>query len=50
VAIGRDLARAPSWRARLGYAFRQPGWSPDGSRQTTDAIRAQWQARRAAGR
>ncbi|HWG80732.1 MAG TPA: hypothetical protein VN681_13200, partial [Stellaceae bacterium] len=45
-AIGRDLARAPSWRARLAYAFGQPGWSPDGSRQTTDAIRAQWQARR----
>jgi sterol desaturase/sphingolipid hydroxylase (fatty acid hydroxylase superfamily) len=46
VAIGRDLARAPSWRARLAYAFGQPGWSPDGSRQTTDAIRASWQARR----
>jgi sterol desaturase/sphingolipid hydroxylase (fatty acid hydroxylase superfamily) len=46
VAIGRDLARAPSWRARLAYAFGRPGWSPDGSRQTTDAIRASWQARR----
>jgi len=45
VAIGRDLAATRSWRARLAYAFGQPGWSPDGSRQTTDAIRAQWQAR-----
>ena len=50
VAIGRDVARAPSWRARLAYAFGQPGWSPDGSRQTTDAIRAQWQAQRDAAR
>jgi sterol desaturase/sphingolipid hydroxylase (fatty acid hydroxylase superfamily) len=50
VAIGRDLAHAPSWRARLAYAFGRPGWSPDGSRRTTDAIRASWQARRDAAR
>jgi sterol desaturase/sphingolipid hydroxylase (fatty acid hydroxylase superfamily) len=50
VAIGRDLAQAPSWRERLGYAFGQPGWSPDGSRLSTDAIRAAWQARRAGTR
>jgi hypothetical protein len=50
VAIGRDLARAPSWRARLACAFGRPGWSPDGSRRTTDAIRASWQARRDAAR
>ncbi len=45
VAIAKDLAQAPSWRARLAYVFGQPGWSPDGSRQTTDAIRAAWRAR-----
>jgi sterol desaturase/sphingolipid hydroxylase (fatty acid hydroxylase superfamily) len=45
VAIGQDLARAPSWRARLAYAFGLPGWSPDGSRQTTDAIRTAWRLR-----
>ena len=45
-AIAKDLRRAPSWRARLGFAFGLPGWSPDGSRHTTDAIRAGWRARR----
>ncbi len=29
-AIGRDLRAATSWRHRLGYLFRGPGWSPDG--------------------
>jgi hypothetical protein len=25
-----DLRAASSWRDRLGYVFRGPGWSPDG--------------------
>ncbi len=29
-AIGRDLRSTDSWRHRLGYLFREPGWSPDG--------------------
>jgi hypothetical protein len=28
------------------YAFGPPGWSPDGSRDTADAIRAAWEAER----
>ncbi len=30
-AIAEDLRAAASWRERLGYLFRAPGWSPDGS-------------------
>lgn len=39
VGIARDLWRAP-WRAKLGYLWREPGWSHDGSRETSAAIRA----------
>jgi sterol desaturase/sphingolipid hydroxylase (fatty acid hydroxylase superfamily) len=27
-AIWRDVRRAPTWRAGLGYMFRGPGWEP----------------------
>ena len=37
--IGRDLARARSLREVAGYLVGPPGWSPDGSRQTTKQIR-----------
>jgi hypothetical protein len=30
-ALARDVRAARSWRHRLGYVFRGPGWSPDGS-------------------
>ena len=42
-AIGRDLWRAP-FSAKLGYLLRAPGWSHDGSRETSDMIRERWQA------
>ena len=45
VGIARDLWRAPGWRNKLSYAVREPGWSHDGSRETSDTIRAAWQAR-----
>ena len=38
--ILRDLRAAGGWRDRLGFAFGPPGWSPDGSRETTASIRA----------
>ena len=31
VAIVRDVRAASRWRDKLGYLFRRPGWSPDGS-------------------
>jgi sterol desaturase/sphingolipid hydroxylase (fatty acid hydroxylase superfamily) len=44
VAIGRDLAGARSLREAAGYLFGPPGWSPDGSRLTSEALRARWRA------
>jgi sterol desaturase/sphingolipid hydroxylase (fatty acid hydroxylase superfamily) len=37
-----DLSQARSLREFLGYLFAPPGWSPDGSRETSDSIRAAW--------
>jgi hypothetical protein len=39
-AIGQDLRRTDiGWREKLGYLFGPPGWSHDGSRQTSEALR-----------
>ena len=43
VGIARDLWSAP-WRHKLSYLLRPPGWSHDGSRETSDSIRERWQA------
>jgi sterol desaturase/sphingolipid hydroxylase (fatty acid hydroxylase superfamily) len=41
VGIGRDLMRRDlSWVQRCGYFFGPPGWSHDGSRDTTASLRA----------
>jgi len=45
-AMLQDVARAP-WRHKLSYLWRVPGWSHDGSRETTNAIRARWTDREA---
>ena len=45
VGIARDVARAPGWRNKLNYALREPGWSHDGSRETTDILRERWRGR-----
>ncbi len=41
VGIVRDVWSAP-WRAKLGYLFAPPGWSHDGSRESSDTIKARW--------
>ena len=46
VGIARDVGSAKSWRDRWQYLFGPPGWSPDGSRDTADVIRAAWEAQR----
>ncbi len=46
VGLVTDLSRARSVRDVAGYVFGPPGWSPDGSRETSDSIKAGW--RRAA--
>jgi sterol desaturase/sphingolipid hydroxylase (fatty acid hydroxylase superfamily) len=40
VSMIEDVIEAPSWKERLGYIFRPPGWSSDGSRQTSKQLRA----------
>ncbi len=42
IAIGRDIFAARNWRERWLYLFGPPGWSPDGSRQTSRSIREAW--------
>ena len=37
-AIGRDVARAPTLGAKLGYLFAPPGWSHDGSTKTATQL------------
>jgi sterol desaturase/sphingolipid hydroxylase (fatty acid hydroxylase superfamily) len=39
VALARDLGRARSLKARLGYLFAPPGWSHDGSTLTARQLR-----------
>lgn len=39
-----DIIRAP-WRHKLSYLLREPGWSHDNSRETSDMIRAKWLGR-----
>ena len=43
IAIGQDVVRHP--RHALGYMFGPPGWSHDGSRQTSRELRAAWERR-----
>ncbi|HEX5644775.1 MAG TPA: sterol desaturase family protein, partial [Erythrobacter sp.] len=43
IGIVQDLWRAP-WGHKLGYLLREPGWTHDGSRETSDMIRARWLA------
>jgi sterol desaturase/sphingolipid hydroxylase (fatty acid hydroxylase superfamily) len=43
IGMARDLRAAP-WRHKLSYLWREPGWSHDGSRDTSDTIRARWLA------
>ncbi len=44
IGIARDLWSAPL-RYKLNYLLAPPGWSHDGSRETSDMIRHRWQER-----
>ncbi|WP_205479777.1 sterol desaturase family protein [Sphingomonas arenae] len=46
--IARDLWSAP-WRHKLGYLLREPGWSHDGSRETSEMIRERWRQQQPGG-
>ena len=43
IGIAKDVAGAP-WRHKLSYLWRPPGWTHDGSRETSDTIRDRWRA------
>jgi sterol desaturase/sphingolipid hydroxylase (fatty acid hydroxylase superfamily) len=45
IAIGQDLLRARSPSEALAYVLGPPGWSPDGSRETSKHLRAHWRER-----
>jgi sterol desaturase/sphingolipid hydroxylase (fatty acid hydroxylase superfamily) len=47
IGIGQDLLTARSAREALGYVFGPPGWSPDGSRDTSAELKRKWRQREA---
>jgi sterol desaturase/sphingolipid hydroxylase (fatty acid hydroxylase superfamily) len=42
IGIAKDVWTAPGWRNKLNYMIREPGWSHDGSRDTSSTIKARW--------
>ncbi len=44
LAIAQDVRGARTWREVALYLFGPPGWSPDGSRETSAMIQARWRA------
>jgi len=46
IGIARDVMTAP-WSAKAGYLWRPPGWSHDGTRETSETIRARWEESKA---
>jgi sterol desaturase/sphingolipid hydroxylase (fatty acid hydroxylase superfamily) len=42
IGIARDVWAAPGWRAKIGYMIMPPGWSHDGSRDTSEIIKERW--------
>lgn len=45
IGLVKDLASARSLRDVFGYVLGPPGWSPDGSRQTSAMIKQKWAQR-----
>ncbi len=44
--IGEDLKQPISFKDKLGYIFKTPGWSHDGSRKTSKTMYDEWQRER----
>ncbi|MDQ0248682.1 sterol desaturase/sphingolipid hydroxylase (fatty acid hydroxylase superfamily) [Sphingomonas kyeonggiensis] len=45
IGIAKDVWAAPDMKSRIGYMVAPPGWSHDGSRDTSETIKARWEAR-----
>ena len=41
IGIGKDLWSAP-WRYKWHYLVKPPGWSHDGSRESSEMIKERW--------
>ena len=50
VGIARDVWAAPTLAAKWNYMVKPPGWSHDGSRETSESIKRHWAARHGAAR
>ena len=50
VGIFKDLWSAKSWKDRALFLLAPPGWTPDGSRMTSDMIRQAWLDRKKAAK
>jgi sterol desaturase/sphingolipid hydroxylase (fatty acid hydroxylase superfamily) len=46
IGMVSDIWRSP-WKYKLSYLLREPGWTHDGSRDTSDTIRQRWIERQA---
>lgn len=42
IGVAKDLWKGPGWKNKLNYLIREPGWSHDGSRETSEIIRERW--------
>jgi sterol desaturase/sphingolipid hydroxylase (fatty acid hydroxylase superfamily) len=42
--IAKDVWSAPGIKAKINYAIQPPGWSHDGSRETSETIKELWEA------
>ena len=49
IGIARDVWNAPGLRNKINYVICEPGWSHDGSRDTSSAIKARWAEKHAGG-
>ena len=45
IGIAKDVWRAPTLSAKWNYMVKPPGWSHDGSRDTSETIKARWEAK-----
>jgi sterol desaturase/sphingolipid hydroxylase (fatty acid hydroxylase superfamily) len=49
VGIAKDVWAAPDLKSRILYMIAPPGWSHDGIRDTSETIKARWEAREQRG-
>jgi len=42
IGIAQDVCNAPTWRDKINYCIREPGWSHDGSRETSSSLKKQY--------